>query len=252
MPASRPMSRTDPQDDTPLERVVVENVSKRYGRSFALARVSLTVERGRPCVLMGENGAGKSTLIRLLSTSTQPDHGRVRYMTAKGELTGRALRRRLGFVTHQPMVYPELSALENVTFFARLGGVSGAREAAWQMIRAVGLDPASPKPAAQMSRGMGARLSAARALVTRPELLLLDEATSGLDREGRRTLLDLVLGMAGDAVVLMASHHVDNAALVARQLVILRRGRVAIDEIFDGEPDARREDAIARLLEARP
>lgn len=236
-------------DEAPLERVLVEKVSKRYGRQFALAGVSLTLERGRPCAIMGENGAGKSTLINLVSTAIRPDQGQLRYVTSAGEVTGRALRRRLGFITHQPMVYPELSALENVTFFARLGGVAKPREAAREMIGRMGLDPDSPKPAGQFSRGMGTRLSAARALVTKPELLLLDEAASGLDRDGRRTLLDQIVAMAGQAVILMASHHVENAARVARQFVIVKRGRIALDERLETDDVAERQARIQAWLD---
>lgn len=247
----READRADAQR-IPLERVEVEKVALRYGQQFALAGLSLTLERGRPCVLMGKNGAGKSSLIQLVSTALAPDQGRVRYLTAQGEITGRDLRRRLGLVTHQPMAYPELSALENVTFFARLGGVSRPREQAAEMLGHMGLDPGSPKPAGQFSRGMAARLSAARALVTRPELLLLDEAASGLDSEGRRTLLDLVVTLAGEAVVLMASHHAEDAARVGRHLVLLHRGRVTRDEPLEDEDEgARLARIVQRLDEGR-
>ncbi|MDY0004464.1 MAG: ABC transporter ATP-binding protein [Polyangia bacterium] len=234
---------------SPLERVEIEDVGKLYGPQLALDGVSLTLRRGRPCVLMGANGAGKSSLIQIVATALAPDRGRVRYLTEHGGLAGRELRRRIGIVTHQPMAYPELTPLENVTFFARLWGLPDPREEAARMLLQLGLDPASRKPAGQLSRGMSARLSAARALVTHPELLLLDEAVSGLDREGRRTLLDLVVSLAGDAVVLMASHHAEDAARVGHHLVILSGGVVGTDEPLHDEDEAQRLARIVDLLD---
>lgn len=229
---------------------MVDGVSKRYGRRPALSKIEVTLIRGRPCVVMGENGAGKSTLINMLGTALSPDEGTIRYETADGmSLRGIALRSRLGYVSHKPMVYPELSALENVVFFARIAGVRGATEAARRFISRLGLDPDSPQPASQFSRGMQARLAAARALVTEPELLLLDEAASGLDRDGRRTLLALVKEVAPERIVAVATHELNTAAELAQQFLQLRRGRVVHDEDLSAlEPDARR-DRIRDLLD---
>jgi ABC-type multidrug transport system ATPase subunit len=199
---------------------------------------------------MGENGAGKSTLLSIISTELAPDEGTVRYETAAGRaLEGQALRSRLGYVSHQPMVYPELSALENVTFFARIGGVADAAREAGDLLERLGLDPRSPKPAAAFSRGMQARLAAARALVTRPELLLLDEATSGLDREGRRALLDIVTAAAPDRIVAVVTHQLNTAAELAEQLVLLRRGRLARQEDLAARSTAERHARIRELLD---
>jgi len=248
--AVTPLTRAQPSAmdlNAPLDRVEIEGVSKRYGRRFALDDVSLTVRRGEPCALMGENGAGKSTLVQLVATALRPDAGRIVYRAGDRELVGRDLRRRFGLVTHQPMVYEELSALENVTHFARLGGLTSPRDAAAAMLDALGLDPSSRQPAGQFSRGMLARLSAARALVTGPELLLLDEAASGLDREGRRSLTNRVLELSPSTVVLMATHHVELAARVARHLVVLRAGRVGRQDPLPDAEDERRAFIDAAL-----
>lgn len=235
----------------PLTRVVLKKISKRFARHAALVRVDLTLTRGRVCVVMGENGAGKSTLLSILSGELAPDEGTLRYETASGEtLEGRALRSRMGYVSHTPMVYPELSGLENVTFFARIGGVPNPGRESAELLDRLGLDPRSSKPAAAFSRGMQARLAAARALVTGPELLLLDEATSGLDREGRRALLDIVAQAAPDRVVAVVTHQLSTAASLAEQLVLLRRGRLAHQEdLADLSTDAR-QDRIRELLDS--
>jgi heme exporter protein A len=232
----------------PLDRIVIEGVSQRYGRTLALSGVKLTVTRGRPCVLMGHNGAGKSTLVNVLSTALEPTAGKVIYLDAEGQpVSGHALRRRLGYVTHLPMVYRELSAFENVQFFARLGGVPDPDAASRASIVRMGLDPDSSKPAAQFSRGMLARLAAARALVTEPELLLLDEAASGLDLRGREILVGHLAALASDRVVVMASHDVGSAAQLAAQLVVIQRGKVVRDDDLSARSvDERR----AHILEA--
>ncbi len=234
----------------PLVQVVLDRISKRFARHAALVRVNLTLTRGRVCVIMGENGAGKSTLLSIISTELPPDEGSIRYETAAGQaLVGQPLRSRLGYVSHTPMVYPELSALENVTFFARIGGVKDAAREAGEILERLGLDPSSPKPAAAFSRGMQARLAAARALVTRPELLLLDEATSGLDREGRRALLDIVAQVAADRIVVVVTHQLSTAAELAEQLVLLRRGRLARQEDLADQTAAQRQVRIRELLD---
>lgn len=234
----------------PLVRVVLDRISKRFARHAALVRVDLTLTRGRVCVIMGENGAGKSTLLSIISTELTPDEGTIRYETAAGQgLVGHALRSRLGYVSHMPMVYPELSALENVTFFARIGGVKDAAREAEDILERLGLDPRSTKPASAFSRGMQARLAAARALVTQPELLLLDEATSGLDREGRRALLDIVAQVASDRIVVVVTHQLSTAADLAEQLVLLRRGRLARQEDLTDQTTADRRARIRELLD---
>ncbi len=235
----------------PLEQIVLKKVSKRFARHAALVRVNLTLTRGRVCVIMGENGAGKSTLLSILSTELSPDEGTVRYETAAGQaLEGQPLRSRLGYVSHKPMVYPELSGLENVTFFARIGGVNNPEASARDILTRLGLDPHSAKPSAAYSRGMQARLAAARALVTEPELLLLDEATSGLDREGRRALLDIVRQVAPERLVVVVTHQLSTAAELAEQLVLLRRGRLARQEPLDERSIDERRARIAELLDS--
>jgi ABC-type multidrug transport system ATPase subunit len=240
--------RTESGD--PLVKVVLEKISKRFARQVALVRINVSLTRGRVCVIMGENGAGKSTLLSIISTELAPDEGTIRYETATGRgLVGRELRSRLGYVSHQPMVYPELSALENVTFFARIGGVKRATREAEEILERLGLDPRSTKPAAAFSRGMQARLAAARALVTRPELLLLDEATSGLDQEGRRALLDILAQAAPDRIVVVVTHQLSTAAELAAQLVVLRRGRLALQEDLADQTTAERRARIQELLD---
>jgi heme exporter protein A len=242
------VTATPPSDRERLYRITVDGVAHRYGRTYALQGVRLEVRRGRPCVLMGGNGAGKSTLVNILSGALEPTAGTVQYLDGEGRVVaGHALRQRLGYVSHLPMVYRELSALENVRFFARLGGVPDAEAASRSVIARMGLDPDSAKPAAQFSRGMLARLAAARALVTDPEVLLLDEAASGLDLEGRGILVERVAALAAERLVVMATHDVGTAARLADQLVVIGRGRVVQDDDLVGRSV---EERRAHVLEA--
>jgi heme exporter protein A len=212
-----------------VAKVVVEGVTKIYGRQRALGGVSMELRAGRLTALMGPNGAGKSTLIGVLSSLVRPTSGRVRV----GDLTEpRAVRGAIGVLAHEPLVYPELSAIENLRFWGGLYDVPDPAARATQLLDAVGLDAAARlRPARTYSRGMLQRLSLARALLGDPRVLLFDEPFTGLDRAGAAALAAaLARAKADGRVVLVATHDLDAIDGLADHLVVLRAGKVAIDE----------------------
>jgi ABC-type multidrug transport system ATPase subunit len=173
----------------------LDAASKLYGSFAALRKVTVEFAVGSSTVVLGDNGAGKSTLLRLIAGLIAPTRGTVHVF---GE-EPRWQRRRIAYMSHEAMLYDELSAMENLRYFARLqsdgcGCVSGAPE---QALRAVGLDPALTRPVGQYSQGMKQRASLARVLQTDPELLLLDEPFSNLDVDSAKHMVELLMEFRG-------------------------------------------------------
>jgi heme exporter protein A len=217
---------------------------KTYGGFHALDGLDLRVGHGERVLVLGPNGAGKTTLLRVASTLLSPTAGRVRLFAS--EERGIPARRRIGFLGHRTLLYDHLSAAENLEFHARLHGVDDPREAARAALGTVGLSSRAEDETGHLSRGQRQRVALARTLLHRPELLLLDEPFTGLDREGVRILADLLGRALGDAgACLLVTHDLSGALAIATRLVVLRRGRLAIDRRTAGLDVA----AVLALLE---
>jgi heme exporter protein A len=215
-----------------VARTVVEvrGLGKRFGHHRALAGVELSLAAGEVCALRGPNGAGKSTLLSILSTLMRPTAGDVRYVGDGGPRpVDDRLRGEIGLLAHASLCYGELSAIENLVFFAGLYGVADAERRARVLLVEVGLEPrARDQPARNYSRGMLQRLALARALLARPSLLLLDEPFTGLDRDGAQALgARLGRAKAEGAIVLVVTHDLEAIAGVTDHAVVLRGGKIA-------------------------
>ncbi len=189
--------------------------------------MDLSLGAGELVALVGANGAGKSTLVGVLATLIPPTRGTV---TFGGRAADDDTRRAIGLIAHESLCYGDLSARENLRFFARLYGVERPDERAAELIDRVGLGDAATRPARTYSRGMLQRLAVARALIHRPRLLLADEPFTGLDRSGIELLARLLTEeRERGAIVLVVTHDFDAVAGLAARLVVLARGRVAHD-----------------------
>jgi len=211
-----------------FDRVVCRELGKSYGRTRALSKFSLELPAGKVTALIGTNGAGKSTLLSILSTLSVPDTGELRYGELSHEEAARSARGSIGLVSHAALVYPQLSARENLHFFAALHGIKKVEERADAQLEAVGLIPAAwDRPAGTYSRGMLQRLALARALISDPKLLLLDEPFTGLDREASTRLVEIVkAARSAGKIILLVSHDLDLCAGLADRFAILSRGRL--------------------------
>ncbi|HVK75270.1 MAG TPA: ABC transporter ATP-binding protein [Kofleriaceae bacterium] len=222
-----------------LTRVAARKLGKRYGQHRALAGVDLELDAGRVCALLGPNGAGKSTLLGILSTLVRPTSGDVVYYDGDAAVAADdRLRGEIGLLAHSSLCYGELSAVENLVFFARLYGLGGGAARAEALCDEVGLDDkARHRPARTYSRGMVQRLALARALLATPSLLLLDEPFTGLDRGGALSLgRRLGRAKAEGAIVLVVTHDLEAIADVTDHVVVLRRGQLArVERKPDGE-----------------
>jgi ABC-type multidrug transport system ATPase subunit len=213
-----------------FDAVTLDRVSRHFGRRRALSAVTLTARGGEIIGLLGPNGAGKSTLIGVLATLVAPTSGEVRYGGGSPRQLGPALRRRIGLLAHELHLYPELSARENLAFFAGLHGLND-RPAVDVALEHAGLADRAGDPVASFSRGMRQRLALERALLHQPLLVLLDEPFTGLDDRSVGLVADRlrVLAAAG-CVVFMATHDLDLADGLVTRVVLMRGGKLISDE----------------------
>jgi heme ABC exporter ATP-binding subunit CcmA len=202
------MTANAPEADTGSASARLDRVSKLFGSFAALRQVSVDLEPGRCYVLIGENGAGKSTLLRILAGLLRPSHGTVRVF---GNLEPHEARARIGYMSHAPMLYDELTAQENLRYFASLYPGRACLSAA-EALRQVGLDPDLTRTLGQYSQGMRQRTSLARVLLPVPELLLLDEPFSNMDVESVEQMVALLAGFRQSNRTIVITTHQREAA----------------------------------------
>ena len=215
--------------------IELEDVGRAYGERTALAGVTLTLEPGRTLAVFGANGAGKTTLLRILATLLRPHAGRARVLGRDLPADGWAVRGRIGLVAHDPLLYRELSARENLQFHARLHRVRNERVS--ELLDAVGLRTRSDEPVRTLSRGMAQRVAICRATLHEPELLLLDEPLANLDPGAAEAVAPLIGRNAGPARVVI-SHDVEHGLDEADVVLGLRRGRAEIVAARGGVAEA--------------
>ena len=213
-----------------FESVQLADVSRHFGRRRALARLSLTARAGDILGLLGPNGAGKSTLLGVLSTIVAPTTGEVTYGDRTARRWGAPLRRRIGLLAHELHLYAELTARQNLTFFAELYGLNPTSVVNAALERA-GLIDRADDDVAGFSRGMRQRLALERALLHAPRLVLFDEPFTGLDDRAVTAVADRLRGLAADgAIVVVATHDLDLADGLVTRVALIRDGRLLADE----------------------
>jgi ABC-type multidrug transport system ATPase subunit len=210
-----------------FDAVLVDEVSRTFGRRRALTRVSFGASRGTILGLLGPNGAGKSTMLAILATLMRPSSGRIRFGEIDPAAAGPHLRGRIGVLGHDLFLYPELTARENLTFFAGLYSLPDPAGAATMALRRAALDDRADDPVGSFSRGMRQRVALERALLHEPRVVLLDEPFTGLDDASAGALVGRLneLRQAG-AILIVATHDLDLAEGLLDQAVFLRDGRV--------------------------
>ena len=181
----------------------LDGLARRYGEREALGGVSLSLEAGQSLVVFGPNGAGKSTLLRVLATLLRPHSGSVRVLGRSLPGDAWAVRGRIGLLAHEPLLYRDLSARENLRFHAALHGVAHARVE--ELLDLVRLRARCAEPLRTLSRGMVQRVAVARAVLHEPELLLLDEPRANLD-PAASDLVEPLIGRADGRTRVLTSH----------------------------------------------
>jgi heme exporter protein A len=202
--------------------VALRELGRAYGDRVALAGVTLELPRGATLAVFGANGAGKTTLLRVLATLLKPHNGEAQVLGRALPREGWAVRGRIGLVAHEPLLYRDLTARENLRFHARLHGVAAAR--ADELLGTVGMARRADEPVRSLSRGMAQRIAICRALLHEPELLLLDEPLANLD-PGAAGAVEPLIGRATGATRVLISHDVELGLSEADLVLGLRAGR---------------------------
>jgi len=204
-------------------------VAKTFGKQVrAVDGVSLKLERG-VVGLIGHNGAGKTTLMQMIATLTRPTAGQILWKGADIARTPDAIRRTLGYLPQDFGVYPNLSALEFMQYFAALKGVRDPARIR-RLLELVNLHDQAHRPAASFSGGMRRRLGIAQALLNDPDILVVDEPTAGLDPEERLRFRNLLAELGFGKLVIMSTHIVSDVESIASELAIMRSGRLVAHE----------------------
>ena len=233
-----------------LERIELEKVAKVYGRSYALNRVDTVFKAGTLVALLGPNGAGKSTLISMVGTLLLPDRGTVTYDGLSHEQMVRKGRGRFGYVSHDALLYLDLSGMENLVFYAALYDIPNPQARIAELLKRVDMTYAAEKLVRSYSRGMRQRLSIARALLQRPEVLLLDEPFTGLDRWGEESLHELLAEERDEGrIVLLSTHRMGLPLGLCTEVRVLRQGRLLLDRAL--EPDENVGDVYSNVFRAK-
>ncbi len=205
--------------------VRAEGLVKAFGDRKALSGVSFELPAGSFLSIFGPNGAGKTTLLRILSTLSRPSAGKLSVLGIDALENPGDLRARIGLISHKPMVYGDLSASENLEFFARLYGTPDKGRIR-ELLQLVELDHRRNDAARTFSRGMTQRLSIARALVNDPDLVLLDEPYSGLDPHAMQLFDELIERVRDGRTFVMVSHDLDKGLSLCTHALVLARGKV--------------------------
>ena len=208
-----------------MPALLIERLARHYGERTALSDVSLTLPAGSTLVVFGPNGAGKTTLLRVLATLLRPHSGQVRVLGASIPDEAWAVRGRVGLLGHEPLLYRELTARENLRFHARLHGVDDERVR--EVLDALGMSARAAEPLRTLSRGMVQRVAVARAVLHDPELLLLDEPHSNLDPAAIELVTPLI-GAASGRTRVICSHDPSGGLAEADVVLGLRGGRPAL------------------------
>jgi ABC-type multidrug transport system ATPase subunit len=205
-------------------------LTKAYGLQPVLRKIDLGIERGEFVALLGANGSGKSTLLRLLCALTKPTAGSIKVGGWELPKEAAAVRSQIGLVSHKSLVYDNLTAIENLRFFARVYGLDDIDGRIKRGLERVGLGKRGGDLVRTYSRGMLQRLSIARALIHNPDVLLLDEPYTGLDQDASGILDSLLLQAHGDGkTIIMVTHELDRAQRLAQRAIIISRGAIVLD-----------------------
>ena len=208
--------------------IIVKKLVKRYGFKTVLRGLDFQVQPGEFVALLGPNGAGKTTFLRILASLSRPSLGEVNIAGYKLPNQAAQVRARIGVVSHLPLLYSDLSAEENLRFYARLYGITNYQLRITEILEMVGLETRRRDLVRTFSRGMGQRLAIGRAILHDPDVMLFDEPYTGLDQDASSVLDDILKTVSKQGrTVVMTSHDLAHAEELATRFDILSRGVIA-------------------------
>ena len=228
----------------PLLRL--SGITKRFGVVRAVRNVDLSIFAGDFLTLFGPNGAGKTTLLRIIASLTRPTVGRIEFSEENADQE----RVRVGYVSHQSLLYNELTGFENLSFYGNLYGLDRPARQASEMLIRMGLEEAGQRLVREYSRGMKQRLTLARALLHNPSLLLLDEPYTGLDQHGSRLLTRVLRSVKEEgSTVLLITHNLREGLELCSRAVIQHRGQLVLEASPDELEMAHFENVYLQTVE---
>jgi len=232
--------------------IEIRDLTRSFGPRVALAGVNLAVAAGECVTVVGPNGVGKTTLLRILATLTRPTSGTVRIAGLDAVRAGTEVRRKIGFLSHRTLLYDDLTAEQNLNFYARLYDLDDGPARMAALLERVGLAAWRHDLVRTFSRGMQQRLAVARAVLHRPQVLLLDEPYTGLDPEAAHVLSGMLIELAGEgATILLTTHDLEQSLAVGRRVLVLAQGRVVYDERCESIDSATFADTYRALTAGR-
>jgi heme exporter protein A len=225
-----------------VDAIALDGVVRNYGERAALRKVSFRVTRGSTLAVFGPNGAGKTTLLRMLATLLVPHQGELGVFGHRLPREAHLVRPLVGLLAHEPLLYHDLSARENLDFYARLYGVEAPDARIAHLLEVTGMTARADEPVRNLSRGMAQRIAICRAVLHAPDLLLLDEPRAHLDPQAAAMAEPLIGAHSGITRVLV-THEIEHGLADADQVLGVRDGTVLIDSPA-GQIDARQVRAL--------
>lgn len=212
--------------------LIAKDITKSFGRFQVLKGINLTIKRGERYILFGSNGAGKTTLVKILSTILSADSGELMLFGNKIERRSKDIMAMIGFMSHEPYLYSELTALENLNFYANLYSINNKDERIKNLLKEVGLYHRSHDRVGSFSRGMKQRLSLTRSILHDPEIIFLDEPYAGLDIKAQEILNDFIvkLNQKGKTFIII-THDIGKGFDMANTKGILSKGKIVYETI---------------------
>jgi ABC-type multidrug transport system ATPase subunit len=209
--------------------IEIENLSKRYGYSYALRDITLNVLQGEVFVFLGPNGSGKTTLLKVLATLTSPTSGNVKVYGLDLKENGREIRQMIGYLAHEPLLYRDLTGEENIKFYSKFYQLSSREQLLEKLDNSFNLLKIARwrhEPIKNLSKGLKKRFDLVRAIIHDPTILLLDEPFSGLDILSVNILKDFIRNVRGNKTTIISTHDIDLAKSLCDKGAILVEGRM--------------------------
>ncbi|MBN2798221.1 MAG: ABC transporter ATP-binding protein [Deltaproteobacteria bacterium] len=217
-----------------MAEIQVESLTRRFGTTTAVERVSFTVEKGEIVGFLGPNGAGKSTTMRILTGALGATEGRVLVGGVDVFERPTDAKRIIGYLPEVPPVYTDMTVRAYLRYAARLRRVPDPKGAAEQVMRRVGLEEVAHRLIGHLSKGFKQRVGIAQALVHQPKVLILDEPTSGLDPGQRREIRELIQDLsAGEVTVILSTHVLSEVEALCDRVIIINRGRIVAQDSIE-------------------
>lgn len=231
--------------------IEVKKLVKRFGLKTILKGLDFSVQPGEFVALLGPNGAGKTTFLRILASLSRPSLGSVKVAGYSLPHESAKVRARLGVVSHMPLLYPDLTAEENLQFYARMYGIPNYQLRITEVLQMIGLEPRRRDLVRTFSRGMQQRLAIGRAVLHDPEVVLFDEPYTGLDQDASEMLDEVLRSVAAKGrTVVMTSHDLARAEDLATRFDVLTRGVIAASGTRDNFKNSNLLDFYKKALEA--